>query len=791
MNDQYPSFYGNLIEQVDPRYLGTLGEETVELITDDDDSRAIWKRIVKDCTDFLGMSKGRPNAGQTMPKDTNIYGPTLRKSVLTMSSKIHQTLFPAGSFVHSNILGESNAETEDRAKRIEDWFNYYLFEVLKGYKSDKDLLILWYTICGSAFSKAYIDPVFQRPIAPYIHPNDLIISPDGSCLEDAERITHQFEITDRDYQSRVRSGMYREERLEQSIDIGDSIQAHAKARYGIKASPTDEKNKIYTFYECMRWASIPGLEEAGAPAMLPYVITVEKNSAKVLRIQRNYDPTDHLFNRKNPYTQYKLFPGFGPYGMGMAHLALDLAKAETQTMNELIRAAELSNQPSLFYSSGSIRKESTQIQMSPGSINRIDAIDGNVNNAISPLPTKEPSSVLFQLMQSFGQNIQDISAIRELTPENVPANATATTMMGILSTMHIMEDSVINRLYDSFKNELGLFNDLFAQWIPEEPYPFSVLGGEQIIMRNDFNAGISVIPIIDPNVSSQTFHLIANETLLGLAATNPDLYDIRAVHEKALRSMRISGIDAVLKPVPPPEPPPPPPPQIDPVTENQKIMKGEPVQAYKAQDHQSHITVHGGIVEQLTADPAQATALAALQAHLHDHQAFLWANEIQARMQMQIPEDPTQIPPEFQDQIAQKAAEATLSKQQEQQAATPPPPLDPSAILIEELKVKQAQLEEQRASHQQKFELDRMKVTNDIQIKEREMLLRGKELEQEDRKLQMEARKEEMHYNIEYAKLKDKKEQVELEVQNKAFDSTLKFESSKKDTESQHSEGID
>lgn len=783
MDDQHPSFYGNLIDFVDPRYLSTLGEETVELITDDDDSRAIWKRIVKDCTDFLGMSKGRPNAGQNMPKETNIYGPTLRKSVLTMSSKIHQTLFPAGSFVHSNILGESNAETEDRAKRIEDWFNYYLFDVLKGYKSDKELLILWYTICGSAFSKAYIDPVFRRPIAPYIHPNDLIISPEGSCLEDAERITHQFEITDREYQNRVRSGMYRGERLEQSVDRGDSIQSHVKARYGIKDSPTDEKNKIYTFCECMRWVRIPGIDHpnGSSPAMLPYVITVEKNSAKVLRVQRNYNPTDRLFNRKNPYTQYKLFPGFGPYGMGMAHLALDLAKAETQTMNELIRAAELSNQPSLLYASGSIRKESTQIQMNPGSINRIDAIDGNVNNAVSPLPTKEPSAVLFQLMQSFGQNIQDISAIRELTPENVPTNATATTMMGILSTMHITEDSVINRLYDSFKNELGLFSDLFSQWIPEEPYPFSVLGGQKAIMREDFRAGISIIPIIDPNVSSQSFHLIANDALLGLARENPDLYNIRAVHERALRSMRISGIDTLLKPA---EEEPSSPPQLDPVTENQSIMRGQPVQAYSSQDHQSHITVHGGIVEQLSQDEEKAPLLASLQAHVRDHQAFLWANEIQARMQMQIPEDPTQIPPQFQNQIAQKAAEATLAKQQEQQAANPPPP-DPSAILIEELKVKQAQLEEQKISNQQKFELERMKITSDIQVKEREMLIRGRELEQEDRKLQMEARKEEMHFNIEAVKLKDKKEQVELEVQNKAFDSTLKFESSKKDTDIQ------
>jgi hypothetical protein len=189
--------------------------------------------------------------------------------------------------------------------------------------------------------------------------------------------------------------------------------------------------------------------------------------------------------------------------MGMAHLTLDLARAETQTLNELIRAAELSNQPSLLYASGSIRKEATQINMTPGSVNRIDTLDGNIGNAITPLPVKEPSQTLFQLMQSFGQSISEISAIRELRPDDVPPNATATTMMGILSTMHIMEDAVINRLYDSFKGELAQFYALFSEWLPEAPYPFSVTGGDQGIMRTDFRKDVLIQPIIDPNVSSQ------------------------------------------------------------------------------------------------------------------------------------------------------------------------------------------------------------------------------------------------------------------------------------------------
>lgn len=698
-----------------------------------------------------------------------------------------------------DINGQTYKEVEERADRMESYANHYLRDIAKDYKSDKESLLWWYNICGSAFSKAGIDPLRNRPVAPYIHADDIIISPEATCLEDAERITHKILLTERQLKGRMRTGLYIRTELQSGTIDSQSIQERAKHIMGINPLPSDEKNKIYTLYECMRWIDLKGFEHLsrmGRPSgrPLPYILTVDKESRKPIGLYRNWEEQDPLFERKNAITQYKLFTGFGPYGMGLAHLMLDLAKAETQMMQELVRAAELSNQPSLISASGSIRKEATQINFNPGSVNRVDTIDGNIQNAFMPLPNKEPSATLLTLKGEVSQAMMDLSTAREISPENIPANTTATTMMGILSTMHILEDSVMNRLYDSFRNELGLLFKLFGQWLPDQPYPFSVPGGQAVIMRQDFQADVVMIPIIDPNVSSQTFQLIVNETLLTLASQQPDLYDLRAIHERALRSMKVSNIDEILKPIPPP---PPPPPQLDPMTENQKATKGEPIQAYKMQDHQAHKTVHEDYIKKLQDDTVNAATngpfIAALQAHVREHDAFAWLADIEARMGQPISQgDPTQIPPEQQDQVAQQAAQAVLQKQQEAQAANPPP-MDPQMVLMEEVNVKKEFNAQQSALNQQKLQLESQKVQqayqldqqklaldqNHLQLDEEKIKLEQQRVSLEQQRVALEEQKVQLESQKEQASLSLEKEKSDLQVQSKAFDSTLRFEAAK------------
>ena len=763
-----PSFYQNLAFSMPDSLLTGIGYDTVDLTEQDDDQRAVWKQIITQTVDLIGSPLGKSNQGASMPRETSFNSPTLRQAILSMSCKIHQTLFPAGEWVRSSIMGLTNKDNEDRADRISAYMNYYLTKVAKEYKSDKELLLFWYVICGCAFSKTYIDPLKNRPIAPYIHPEDIVISPEATCLEDAERIAHRFTLSDRNVHERIRVGIYKDVNLQEDYaEKGGSIQARAQTKAGITPQLShDHKNKQYTFYESMRWLSLPGDEFARSSQrkLLPYLVTVDKNSKKVVSLNRNWDPHDSFLVRKNPYTQYKLFSGFGPYGMGMAHLALDLARAETQMMKELVRAAELSNQPSMFFSATALKNERTQIDLNPGSVNRLTAIDGNINNAMTVNPTKEPSQTLLALKGQVTEAITNLSTARELLPQNIPANTTATTMMGILSTFHILEDSVMNRLYDSFSNELGLLYTLLGEWLPDTPYPFAVPGADHVLLKQDFGPDVSISPSVDANISSQTFQLIVNEAILTLVQAAPDLYDIRSVHERALRSMKISDIDAILKPLPP-EGPPPPPPALDPVSENQAVLIGTPIKVYKWQDHAAHKSVHEDLMQQIAKDETKAQALAALNAHVAEHDAFAWAQDIQGRMGFQIPDDGASIPPEAQTMIAQKAAEAIVAKQQEAQAAAGPPPPDPNAVLLEDIKMKKEQNELRHQIDQQKLAIEQAKMERDSQEEQARLQMQSQKIEAEQAKLEREAEEERARLMMELKKMEREQAEAEREQQ--------------------------
>lgn len=783
-----PRFSHNLARYLNERTLSMMGYELVEMIGDDDAARDPWRRIIMEGLDYLGIGKEKPGMSRNMPKETNFYAPTLRKNALMMTSKLHQVLFPPNNFVNTVINGSSTDEAEKRSERIEAYFNYYLRDVAKEYIGDKKEALYWCVLMGSVFSKAYIDPLKRRPVAPYINAEDIILSQGATSIDDAERVTHQFTLPERVLRTRERSGQYISTRLMEAEDYSDTgIVIKASSKMGFDPVISDSKNKFYSFYECMTYRDIAGFEHLdarGNPSgrLLPYVITIERNSKKVIAIYRNWEENDPSFTPKNWITQYKLFSGFGAYGMGLFHLLLDLAKAETKTLSELLRAAELSNQPSFLQVAGSLKQESTQLNFTPGSVNRVNVGgDSNINNAMQPLPTKEPSATLLTLNGQISQAMNDLSTAREISPENIPTNTTATTMMGILSTMHILEDSVVNGFYASFKNELSLFYDLFGKWLPETPYPFSIPGFQYAILKADFRPDIIIQPVVDPNASSHMLQLITSEALNALAQQNPTLYDMKEINRRTLKAMRVSDIDKLF--VQPPEPTPPPP-QLDPVSENQRVMGTQPIQVYKGQDHDAHNTVHNGLLAQLTAQtsapqdqnpPDHSAMIAALQAHIQSHETFKYMATMEANMGFALPDDPSQIPPDYQNQIAMRAAQVQQQKQQQDQAANPPP-MDPQQVLMEDIKIKAQQNEMRHQIDQQKLAMEQAKIEQEAHLNQEKALLEEQKLQIERERIQVEAQRDHYKEQLDYAKLEIEKANNDLTAQTKAFGDTLRFE---------------
>lgn len=779
-----PRFHHNLAEYLSDGDLSRIGGELTQAIDNDNDARQKWLRINVEGLEYLGLGGGRAKAVYTAKSSTDIFGASLMKAALHASAEIYSNLFPASGFMQSEVLGLNNEAQEEHAERVTQGFNYITTDVMTEYKSDKKQGLLWMCLEGSVFTKVFIDPLKNKPCAPYIRASDIIIDAGASSLADADRISYYYSMSDRLMQDRFNRGGWKKCHVELEDVSSNPLQRKLDQKIGVEPK-TDETNKYYGFYECHTYLDLRGfehLDDAGEPSgrRLPYIVTKDRNSDAVVSIYRNWNENDPMFQKKEYFTQHKYFPGLNIYGWGMFHLCLGLAKAETEIQQQLITAAQLSNAPSMMMKAG-LRGEKTQLDIKPGSLNQIQTFDSNLSDSMQPFPFKEPSQVLMVLLQSISQDIEDFSVNREIKPGDLAANMPATAMIGVLSTMHTLENSLLNDLYDSFRKEFKLIYTMIGEWLPEEGYPFLVPGGTGVLMKSDFGPDISVRPVLDPNVSSSAYKMIIGEGLLNLSAQQPDLYDMREVHRRLLTSMQVTDLDEILKPK---EEDTPPPPAIDPISENQKAMSNKPIKAYKVQDHASHNIVHQDLIASLSADEEtdHTAIIAAVQSHIQEHSTFEYLIKMEAMTGIELPDDPTQIPPEVQNHIAVQAAKVIQDKQQ-QEAQHNPPPIDPSAVMMEENRIKEKEIENKAHESQTRLQLEHQKIEAESHIAEMKMQIEMKRLEFDERELRVQEEKlvlaheeSQMKLQVEMMKLESDKQQFDLTAESKAFDSTLRFE---------------
>lgn len=781
-----PRFHENIAHHLGDYELSKIGNQLSQAIQADDDARQQWLRVITDCIDYLGLGNSKAKGGNNS-RSSDIYAPTLLSIAVNITSKLHSNLFPAKGFVECKTFGQASEAVEDQAYRMKEFSDYMLTDVMSGYEEDKQQALFWAVICGHVFCKVYLDESKDKPAAPYIRPEDIIIDAGASSLDDAERITHRFVISDRIAEERFRTGEWKRAYLDTHDVKQDVVRSNADKVMGINNIP-DETNKSYCFDECYCYLDIPSYEHMGrngnpSGRLLPYIVIKDKNNDNVVSVKRNYKEFDRLYRRIDHIIQYKYFTGFGPYGLGLAHMALGLAKAETEIQQQLIMAGKLSNAPSLLMNNA-LKGERTQYNITPGSLNQMAAFGNSIQDSIMPLPFKEPSQVLLALKDQISQAMQDISAASDFTPDNIPANTGEMTMAALISSSHILEDSVMGGLYKAFAKELDLLFDVFSQWLPESPYPFSVPGGAHVIMREDFTPSVRIKPIIDPNASSSTQQMIIGETIMNLALANPDLYNMREVQKRLLNSMKVRDIDQILLPD---EKEAPPPPELDAISENARVITGEAIQVYKTQDHGSHKIVHQNMIDQLSADETQdnSSKIAELQSHNSDHDMWLYLAEMQAMSGVELPEDVESIPEQIQNQISIQAAKA-LEKKAKEDAKDNPPPVDPNEVMMRELDVKEQELQLKAQQNQAQLELDQQKLQAEEGRKSVELQIKMKQIELEEKQLALEQMKLELQHQdmmqklqVEMSKIQADKERSELEAKTKSYDSTLRYETDK------------
>jgi len=689
-------FDANIAEEMGDSELSLLASELLGDFEDDISSRKDWMQTYVDGIDLLGMKleeRTEPWAGAC-----GVTHPLLSEALVKFQSETIMETFPASGPVKTKIIGKETTEKKEAAERVQADMNYRLTEEMPEYRPEHERMLWGLGLSGNAFKKVYYDPALGRQTSIYVPAEDVVVPYGTSDLRTADRVTHVMRKTENEIRRLQVDGFYSDIDLGDPVNSLDEVEKKIAEKMGFRAS-TDDRYKLL---EMQVNLDLPGYEDTdknGEPTgiALPYIITIEKSNQKILAIRRNWQPDDKLKLKRNHFVHYGYIPGFGFYCFGLIHLIGAYAKSGTSILRQLVDAGTLSNLPGGLKSRG-LRVKGDDTPISPGEFRDVDVPSGSIRDNILPLPYKEPSQVLAQLMNQIIDEGRRFASAADLKVSDMSGQAPVGTTLAILErTLKIMS-AVQARIHYSMHEELRLLKGIIRDYTPEE-YDYQPETGDRQIKQSDYDH-VDVIPVSDPNAATMSQKVVQYQAVLQLAQGAPQLYDLPLLHRQMLE---VLGIKNAQKLVPMEDDTRP----RDPVTENQNILKGKPVKAFFYQDHQAHIAVHSmamqdpKIQQTLAQNPNVQTMMAAMQAHISEHLGYEYRKQMEQTMGMQLPnyeeDDDIVIPKEMENQIAQMAAQASQqllqrNKQEAQAQQTQQQMQDPVIQMqMQELAIKQAE----------------------------------------------------------------------------------------------------
>ena len=575
--------YANLAELLPDDVLDDLGSSLFDNYTQYKASRKDWEDGYTKGLDLLGFKyKDRTQPFQGASGATH---PVLAEAVTQFQAQAYKELLPAQGPVRTQTIGVSDRAKEEQSQRVKDFMNYQLMDKMKEYEPEFDQMLFYLPLSGSAFKKVYYDELLQRAVSKFVPADDLIVPYTATSLDDADAVMHTIKVSENDLRKKQVGGFYRDIEVNPSYMQETEVEKKERELEGGRKSRDED---IFQLIECHINLDLDGFEdrdEAGEPTgiKLPYVVTIETGTRKVLSIRRNFKLDDPTKQKIQYFVHFKFLPGLGFYGFGLIHMIGGLSRTATAALRQLLDAGTLSNLPAGFKQRGiRIRDDAQSIQ--PGEFRDVDAPGGNIRDAFLPLPFKEPSATLLQLMGVVVNAGQRFASIADMQVGDMNQSAAVGTTVALLERGSRIMSAIHKRLYVAMKQEFKLLADVFKTYLPPE-YPYDVVGGQRNIKQTDFDDRVDIVPIADPNIFSQTQRISMAQTELQLATSNPQIHNLYQAYRSMYEAIGVKDIDKIL---PPPKQPMP----MDPATENILALSGKPFQAFKGQDHRAHITVH-------------------------------------------------------------------------------------------------------------------------------------------------------------------------------------------------------
>jgi hypothetical protein len=699
-SEDIAEWYGDLAETLEEDDLVAIASDVIENFEADKDSRADWESMFERGFDLLGL-KLEPGSEPFDGACTAVH-PLLIESAVKFQSKASGELFPTNGPVKARIFGSSTPEKELQANRVQNFMNYQLTEQMPEYFDEFERMLFHLPLIGSAFKKLYYDATTKRPHSEFIPIDQFYVSYYATDLGNADRYTHVIYRSPIEIARDIRAGVYQE--VDLPTPSSSSITPFTEKMDTILGlSPSSDHDPQYILLEQHCYLNIEDEEEA-----LPYIVTVEQQSRQVLSIRRNYKQDDVNKEKVSHFVHYRFVPGFGFYGLGLIHFLGNLTMSATAAMRSLIDAGQFANLPGGFKAKG-VRMVGDNEPIAPGEFKEVEATGVDLSKAIVPLPYKEPSSTLYNMLQFVATAGQKFADSTEQVISDAASYGPVGTTMALLEASSKFFTAIHKRLHKSQKDEFNILARIDYDYLPEE-YPYDVPYEDRSIFKKDFDGRVDIIPVSDPNIPSNAHRMMmANMALQMAQQSPPGMFNLEALNRTILNAANMPNVEEILPPKIEPKP-------MDPVSDIMAATKGVPIAAFPGQNHDAHVQVKMAYLQDPMngANPIMERIAPILQSNIQEHSVMKYQEQMSGITQQMMQQNPQAAsnPSAVEMAMAEAAQQVMNANQAMGQAQSP----EQQLVSLEQAKV----------------ELEKQKLQQDTMTNAAELELKNKKLELEE-----------------------------------------------------------
>jgi hypothetical protein len=713
-------FNDNLAEDMDEGQLTELSGDLIGEYDADINSRKDWLTTYVDGLELLGLKV--EDRTEPWPGACNVYHPLMTEALVKFQAETMMETFPAAGPVKTQIVGKQTKDKEDAAERVKDDMNYQLTDCMPEYRPEHERMLWGLGLAGNAFKKVYYDPNLERQVSMYVPAEDIVVPYGASSLEMAERVTHVMRKTKNELRKLMVAGFYKD------VDLGEPFldvdEAEKKIAEKMGFNPTeDDRYKILEMHVNLDLEN--GDSEDGIA--LPYIVTIEKGTGTILSIRRNWNPDDKKQLKRQHFVHYGYIPGFGFYCFGLIHLIGAFAKSGTMILRQLVDAGTLSNLPGGMKSRG-LRIKGDDTPIAPGEWRDVDVPSGAIRDNILPLPYKEPSQVLNQLMNQIIEEGRRFASAADMKVSDMNANSPVGTTLAILERTLKVMSAVQARIHYAMKQEFKLLAGIIRDYTPEE-YSYEPEIGDRRAKQSDYDC-CEVIPVSDPNAATMSQKVVQYQAVMQMAQANPQIYDQVELNRQMLEVLGVKNIGKLIPNADDKKP-------KDPVSENMDIINGKPTKAFIYQDHQAHLQVHMAamqdpkLMQMMSQNPQAQMIQAAALAHINEHIAFEYRKQIEEQLGVPLPKPDENLPEDVEVELSRLTAAAAQKLLQKDQA----------------------EMQQQQAQQQQQDPL--------IQMQQQELAIKQQESQAKAQKMMADTQIDQQRVELEKAKLELEKAKMD------------------------------